>query len=109
MHRIPDTFNEEVYAIVKQIPRGRVLSYKSVAILAGYPSYARQVGRALKWAPNGKRIPCHRVVTSDGRLVPHWNKQRELLLQEGVELTPRGAVDMKRYAWRYDDMATIGI
>lgn len=103
MSHIPETFYAQVYAIVGQIPCGRVLSYKSVAILAGYPQYARQVGRALRLAPNGLKLLCHRVVNSCGRLAPHWNEQQELLQQEGVWLTPRGLVDMKRFAWRYDE------
>lgn len=104
MPPVSATFCQEVYAVVELIPPGKVLSYKSVAVLAGYPSYARQVGQALKQAPGDKGIPCHRVVTSSGRLVPHWKEQRELLLQEGIRLSPQGTVDMKRFAWRYDDI-----
>lgn len=99
------TFCQAVYAVVELIPPGKVLSYKSVAVLSGYPSYARQVGQALKRAPGGRHLPCHRVVTHSGRLVPHWKEQRELLLQEGVRLSPQGTVDMQQFAWRYDDLA----
>lgn len=105
MPRISNTFNEEVYAVVELIPHGKVLSYKSVAILAGYPQYVRQVGRALKIVSRDRHLPCHRVVNSCGRLVPHWEEQGRLLTREGVVFKSNGLVDMKQCAWRVlDDM-----
>ena len=79
MTRITDIFSEQVYAVVEQIPFGKVLSYKSVAILAGYPRHSRLVGYALRHVPSNRLLPCHRVVTSSGRLVPYWTEQKELL------------------------------
>ena len=66
MARITDSFKEQVYAVVEQIPCGKVLSYQSVAVLAGYPRYARQVGYVLRQVPSNRLLPCHRVVTSIG-------------------------------------------
>ena len=107
MPRILDSFYEQVYSVVEQIPCGKVLSYKSVAILSGYPQYARQVGYALKVVPRSRDIPCHRVVNNYGRLVPHWAEQKELLLREGVVFMVKGNVDMKKSAWLYNDMEDI--
>jgi len=81
---------EEFYSVVKTIPRGKVMSYGQVAMLAGFPRCARQVGYALHRNPDPDTIPCHRVVFADGRLAPAFafggaNKQRELLESEGVE------------------------
>ena len=45
----------------------------------GYPQHARLVGRALKLVPKNLNIPCHRVVNCQGRLVPDWIEQKELL------------------------------
>ena len=59
-------FTERVYAVVARIPRGSVLTYKEVARRAGYPRAARAVGNALNKNPDMKKVPCHRVVRSDG-------------------------------------------
>lgn len=60
------TFTEKVYAVVKRIPRGSVLTYKEVAKRAGSPNAMRAVGNSLNknYDPS---IPCHRVIRSDGK------------------------------------------
>ena len=73
--RMPENFDAEVYAVVAEIPAGKVTSYKQIARLIGMPDHARRVGRALAEAPAG--LPCHRVVNSAGRTVPGWTRQRE--------------------------------
>lgn len=59
------TFTEMVYAVVKKIPKGKVLTYKQVAEKAGRPNAFRAVGNILNKNYNPD-IPCHRVVRSDG-------------------------------------------
>ena len=59
-------FQEKVYAAVKGIPAGRVLTYGQVAQKIGRTGSARAVGNALN-KNRDKNIPCHRVVRSDGR------------------------------------------
>ena len=49
--RMPENFDEEVYAVVAQIPAGRIVSYKQIACLVGMPDHARRVGRAMACAP----------------------------------------------------------
>ncbi|HEY4511830.1 MAG TPA: MGMT family protein [Candidatus Paceibacterota bacterium] len=58
-------FKEKVFKVVSKIPKGKVLTYKEVADLAGSPRAFRAVGNILNtnYDPN---IPCHRVVRSDG-------------------------------------------
>ncbi len=92
---------EAVYAIVSQIPRGRVLTYGEIARLAGYPNHSRLVGRIMRDAPDG-RLPCHRVVSASGRLAPHFPTQASLLAAEGVRLSPSGKVPLKTYLWQID-------
>ncbi len=60
-------FAQSVYATVAKIPRGEMLTYKQVAILAGRPKAYRAVGTILSQNQNPK-IPCHRVVRSDGKV-----------------------------------------
>lgn len=58
-------FAKIVYRIVQKIPKGRTLSYKEVAVLAGSPLAYRAVGNILNKNYNSK-IPCHRVIHSIG-------------------------------------------
>jgi len=60
-----NTFKEKVLAIVRQIPKGRTMSYKSVAQIAGNIKAARAVGAILR-ANTDEGVPCHRVIKIDG-------------------------------------------
>lgn len=59
-------FTQKVYEVVKKIPKGETRSYKEVAILAGNPKACRAVGNILNKNYDPK-IPCHRVIRSDGK------------------------------------------
>lgn len=61
------TFKDDVYRVTRQIPKGKVLTYKEVAKKIGRPKAYRAVGNALNKNFNPK-VPCHRVIRSDGRL-----------------------------------------
>ena len=61
------SFRERVLAVVGRIPRGKVLTYKDVAMRAGSPRAYRAVGNVLSRNYN-RKIPCHRVVCSDGEI-----------------------------------------
>ena len=60
-------FSEKVRTIVKQIPKGKTLSYKEVAIKAGNPRAARAVARVMS-TNYDPLIPCHRVICTNGTL-----------------------------------------
>lgn len=94
-----DPFFEEVYALVAQIPRGRVLSYGRIARLLGHPRAARQVGRALRYCPD--HLPWQRVVMADGSITggAHAPLRRAMLQAEGVPFLPDGRVDMASALW----------
>ncbi len=80
------TFKEKVLEIVRRIPKGKTLTYKEVARRAGSPSASRAVGSILKQNFDPK-IPCHRVIRSDG-LAGEYNRGRankiKLLKKEGA-------------------------
>lgn len=80
------TFNEKVYSVVKQIPKGKVLTYKQVAKKAGNEKAFRAVGTILSKNFDPK-IPCHRVIRSDGK-IGEYNRgsknKLKLLKKEGV-------------------------
>ena len=96
-----EELRKTVYEIVSQIPRGKVLTYGAIALLAGYPDHSRLVGRIMRDAPDGQ-LPCHRVVSASGRLAPHFPTQASLLAAEGVRLSPSGKVPLKTYLWQID-------
>ena len=72
-----------VYAVVREIPRGRVASYGLVAMLSGRPGAARAVGNVMLESDDAS-VPCHRVVHADGSLARSFARQRERLRREGV-------------------------
>jgi O-6-methylguanine DNA methyltransferase len=63
----PHNFSERVYAIVVKIPKGKTMTYGQVAAKAGKPGAARAVGTLMSKNYNPK-IPCDRVVRSDGKV-----------------------------------------
>ena len=84
--RVPTRFEEQVYAIVRRIPKGRTRSYRWVAERLGNPALARAVGNALHHNPFAPKVPCHRVVRADGSLGGYAggpSKKRRLLQREG--------------------------
>ena len=92
---------DPVYRLVKQIPRGRVLSYGALARALCLPGGARSAGRAMAATPSGKGIPWHRVVGERGKILirePYASLQRKLLESEGVKII-ESRVDLKRHLW----------
>jgi len=80
-------FAEKVREVVRGIPRGMTMTYKGVAKKAGSPGASRAVGNLMAANFNPK-IPCHRVIRSDGK-VGGYNrggpaKKRALLIKEGA-------------------------
>lgn len=99
-----DAFFRDVYAVVAEIPVGKVISYGEIALLLGKPQYSRLVGRALRLVPTELHLPCHRVVNSQGRIAPGWPEQKQLLSDEGVIFKPGGSVDMKKCKWQWQNL-----
>ena len=96
---------EKVYAAVRLIPEGSVASYGQIAAAIGNKRLSRVVGYALHVNPEPGIIPCHRVVTKEGRISPAFafggeNQQIALLEAEGVEFIDAAHVDMKRFCVR---------
>ena len=88
---------------VKAIPRGKVSSYGTVALAAGLPNGARQTVRVLHSLSEKLELPWHRVIRSDGSIALREGEGRELqislLCAEGVEVSPDGRVDLKRFGF----------
>ncbi len=98
------TFRVAVYALVRRIPSGQVVTYGQVAALVGRARSARAVGGAMGRCPND--VPWHRVVNAQGAIARRRQEsgmltQRIRLEQEGVRLR-RGRVPLARYRWEPD-------
>jgi methylated-DNA-protein-cysteine methyltransferase-like protein len=92
---------DPVYRLVKQIPRGRVLSYGALAKFLRLPGGARSAGRAMAATPSGKGIPWHRVLGEGGKILirePFASLQKKLLESEGVGVL-ESRVDLTHYLW----------
>lgn len=94
---------ERIYAMVRQIPDGKVATYGQIAKMVGGCS-ARMVGYALAALPEGSGVPWQRVINYQGKVSPHGfgygsAMQRLLLEEEGVVFDPQERVDLARYGW----------
>jgi len=93
-----------IYRVVRRISRGKVATYGQIAVLAGIPRQARQVGYALHALPHGSDVPWQRVINRKGevseRSMPGVEAmQRAVLESEGVVFDTGGRVDLARYQW----------
>ena len=92
---------QEIYKIVSEIPKGRVMTYGQIARSLGNPCWARLVGQAMFNAPDSLVLPCHRVLNSKGEMSPDYvfggqNIQRKILKDEGVIFKANGCVNLKK-------------
>ena len=101
-----DGFRERVLSIVEAVPRGNVVTYGQVALLAGSPRAARQVGMVLHGLREADEVPWQRVINAQGKIstyrIGSGELQRALLEAEGVEFDSEGRVDLGRFRWDPD-------
>jgi len=99
-----DNFFENVYEVVKLIPKGRVTSYGAIAAYLGAKGSARMVGWALIASQPFAKIPAHRVVNRNGMLTgkQHFgelNAMQTRLEQDGVKVEQDKVVDFEKLFW----------
>lgn len=106
------SYFEQVYAVVRLIPKGKVTSYGRIASMLGRPRAARAVGYALnglKDSPEHAQVPWWRVVNSAGKISignreASANKQAERLREEGVEMGEGLTVSLTKHLWEGADI-----
>lgn len=96
-------FFQNVYAVVIQIPEGRVTSYGAIAKYLGSPRSARMVGWALNKV-NTYEVPAHRVVNKPGLLTGKYHfdgttLMQQLLENEGIRLVDNQIQDFEKVFW----------
>ena len=102
------SFDQRVYALVAQIPPGRLATYGQIAELLGCWGCARQVGWALRRLKLPSTVPWHRVVNAQGRISMSLSRegsdwiQRDLLLAEGIPVDAEGRLPLRKFLWYPD-------
>ncbi|MFC1234183.1 MGMT family protein [Vibrio sp. F74] len=98
-----DQFLAQIFVVIHQIPSGKVSTYGEIAKMAGYPGYARHVGKALSNLPKGSTLPWFRVINSAGKISlkgDSFARQKEHLEKDGVQVSELGRVSLKTYKWQ---------
>ncbi len=101
------TFAERAYALCRTVPAGKVTTYKEMARALGTKGY-QAIGQALRCNPYAPKVPCHRVVKSDGSLGGFKGKKSGgeieekimLLEKEGVMIV-KGKIDLEKYTYTF--------
>ena len=100
-------FLDRVLDKCSRIPSGKVSTYGEIARVLGKPKASRAVGQALKRNPHAPRIPCHRVVRSDGSIGGYGGagkkgieKKIRLLRKEGIDIE-KGRVKIGKHLHRF--------
>ena len=87
----------KIYTLIEKIPKGKVSTYKAVSMKTGI--HPRAVGIFLHKNPDPERIPCYKIVRSDGSLGGYSGgieKKKKLLEKDGV-MIKNGKIDLKKY------------
>jgi methylated-DNA-protein-cysteine methyltransferase-like protein len=96
------TLFQRVHAVVRKVPRGRVVTYGQVARALGMPRGARTVGWAMR--SSTENVPWHRVVNARGEIslrpTTGYHEQRARLRAEGIRFDRAGRIDLERYGWK---------
>lgn len=98
--RMATKFQDKVYELTKKVPKGKVVTYKGIAQAIGTRAY-RAVGNALNKNPYAPRVPCHRVVNSNGKIGGYAKgskKKAALLRSEGI-LINGNKLDLERFLY----------
>lgn len=97
------SFNERCYKILRQVPRGKVTTYKEIARALRSKAY-RAVGNAMAKNPHAPMVPCHRVVASNGSLGGYafgLKAKVAILKREGVSVRSGKIENFKERLYRF--------
>jgi len=98
-------FENKILALVKKIPKGKISTYKIIAIKLGNKNLARAIGNALSKNPHLFKIPCHRIVKSNGELGGYklgLAKKKKILQDEGIKVKGNKIVNFKSYIYKFN-------
>lgn len=97
------SFAELVYKYCALIPRGKVSTYQRIAEALKKPGASRAVGNALNKNPYAPKVPCHRVIRSNGLVGGFANGSQakiNILEKEGVKIS-NGKIELNKYIYEF--------
>ena len=97
-------FEEKVLRFIKKIPKGKVSTYKEIAKAIGRPKAARAIGNALNKNSHAPKVPCHRIVKSDGRIGGYAKgvkKKIGMLKKEGIEVKNGKIINFEKVLYKF--------
>ncbi len=97
---------QKLYALLREIPKGRVTTYGALARALGNQNLCRAVGAWLHQNPDGEANPCYKVVNAKGFLSRAYafggaDVQKEKLERDGIKVV-NGRVDLTKFGWKPD-------
>ena len=103
-------FSKKVYELTGKIPAGRVSTYRAIARALKNSRASRAVGNALNKNPYAPKVPCHRVIRSNGEtggFASGTKKKIAMLRKEGVIIN-NGRLDLQKYLYGFEIKKTRG-
>ncbi|MFZ1971035.1 MAG: MGMT family protein [Candidatus Nanoarchaeia archaeon] len=100
---VKNSFYERCYSLLRKVPKGKVTTYKALAEAMRTKAY-RAVGTAMNKNPYAPKVPCHRVVNSNGKIGGYASgtkKKIEMLRKEGIQIKNDRIEDFERYLYRF--------
>ena len=97
------SFSEKCYELISKVPKGKVTTYQSIAKALKTKAY-RAVGNAMNKNPNEPKVPCHRVIKSNGEVGGYAHGQERkisILKKEGIDIISN-RVDLSKYEFKLD-------
>jgi len=93
---------QKIIEQISAVPKGKVCSYRDIALKAGVPNGARQTVRVLHTMSEKYNLPWHRIIRSNGSIAltgEGKTLQIRLLRKEGIKVSADGKVDMAQFGW----------
>ena len=100
-----DNFNQKIYSLLKKVPKGKITTYKILAEALDTKAY-RAVSQAMRNNPYAPEVPCHRVVSSDGKIggfsgtmdieSAEIKRKIKMLQSEGIKIKNSSIVDFEK-------------
>ena len=98
------SFNEKCYSLLRKVPKGKVTTYGELAKAVGSPKAARAVDNAMNKNPYAPKVPCHRVVGSDGSMTGFASGIKDkikMLEEEGIKVE-NGKINLEKYLYKFN-------
>ena len=100
---VENSFSEKCYFLLRKVPRGKITTYKALALALGTRAF-RAVGTAMNKNPYAPEVPCHRVINSNGNVgqFAHGTRKKiEMLKKEGIPVKNNKIENMEMFLYKF--------